>query len=178
MDMMAVASSAARSRSPTKKAPPRSATGETFGLTQEEMKMAKGFFRTFDRDSSGQMDSWELQLAMQSMGLNPSMEEITNVIIPSLDKNGNSKVDMNEFIQALVLQKQASLGNEKEEQLVSAYVALGGNPDKSGSISGEWLRKVIKEDFGLLIKIDEILEEADANKDGLIGFEEFAALLR
>lgn len=42
---------------------------------------------------------------------------------------------------------------DDEQDLVDAFVAMGGKPDKSGFINAEILRKVIKEDFGLTVKV-------------------------
>ena len=40
-----------------------------------------------------------------------------------------------------------------ESDLVDAFVACGGNADKSGSVETEKLVKIIKDDFGLTIDI-------------------------
>ena len=47
--------------------------------------------------------------------------------------------------------------------MVSAFVALGGNPDKTGEIDIEKLRNTI-EKFELTIDIEGLIEETD--KDG------------
>ena len=39
-----------------------------------------------------------------------------------------------------------------------AFISMGGNPDGSGSISADKVRKVIKEEFQMTIDIDVICE--------------------
>jgi calmodulin len=39
---------------------------------------------------------------------------------------------------------------------VDAYVACGGNADRSGVVSRDTLVRIIKEDFGLTINIEEV----------------------
>merc|ERR1719424_2476725 len=55
---------------------------------------------------------------------------------------------------------------------VDAFIALGGRSDKSGEISTEKLRAVIK-DFGLTIDIDRLIRDTDTDHSGLIDYEEF-----
>ena len=43
--------------------------------------------------------------------------------------------------------------------LVDAFVILGGNPDKSGTINKSQIIKVIKEDFELTFDIEEFLDK-------------------
>ena len=60
--------------------------------------------------------------------------------------------------------------------MVSAFVALGGNPDKSGEINTDKLRATI-EKFELTIDIERLIEETDTDASGLIDYEEFKAML-
>jgi len=57
-------------------------------------------------------------------------------------------------LQALSVEDEAA-------DTVLAFVALGGKPDKSGSVSVAKLKTVCK-DFGLLVDVDEFLAHHDA----------------
>lgn len=55
-------------------------------------------------------------------------------------------------------------------------MALGGNPDKGGSVDNRLLVKVVKDDFGMTINLDRLIEDLDVDRDGSINFSEFHAL--
>mmetsp|Transcript_7636 Transcript_7636/g.14466 ORF Transcript_7636/g.14466 Transcript_7636/m.14466 type:complete len:177 (+) Transcript_7636:42-572(+) len=145
-------------------------------LGPEEVKQCKVFFKTFDRDQSGELSKWELRLALEAMNQNPSDEDI-DTILNELDASKNGRLDFQEFMKALSLNKKLERKPDAEKDLVDAFVAMGGKADKSGFINAEQLRKVIKDDFGLTIKIDELLDELDSNNEGFVNFEEFKTLL-
>ena len=60
---------------------------------------------------------------------------------------------------------------------VDAFVACGGNADKSGHVKKDTLIKIVKQDFGLTIDIEELIEKIDIDHSGEIEFEEFKDLL-
>jgi len=59
---------------------------------------------------------------------------------------------------------------------VNAFIALGGGEDKTGTIDNKRLAKLVRDDFGLTIKLDKLIEELDIDKDGKINFTEFKIL--
>jgi hypothetical protein len=61
--------------------------------------------------------------------------------------------------------------------IVDAFVACGGNPDKTGHVERNTLVKIIKQDFGLTIDIEDLIDAVDADGSGEIEYEEFKALL-
>ena len=60
---------------------------------------------------------------------------------------------------------------------VDAFISLGGNADKSGTVQADKLRNVIKE-FGLTIDIDRLIREVDTDHSGLIDYQEFAVMMK
>ncbi len=60
---------------------------------------------------------------------------------------------------------------------MDAFVACGGNPDKTGHVERNTLVKIIKQDFGLTIDIEDLIDAVDADGSGEIEYEEFKALL-
>jgi calmodulin len=60
---------------------------------------------------------------------------------------------------------------------VDAFIALGGNPDKTGQISTDKLRHVVKE-FGLTIDINRLIAETDTDRSGFIDYNEFAVMMK
>lgn len=60
---------------------------------------------------------------------------------------------------------------------VDAFVACGGNADKSGHVTREDLVRIIKSDFGLTIDIEELLDQLDTDGSGEVDYDEFKQLL-
>lgn len=146
------------------------------GLSADDIKQCKIFFKTFDRDGNGSVDLWELRLALQAMGMNPSDAEVRD-IMSKYDQSQTGKLEFPDFLHALQMQRKNESKEENKRDLFAAFCAMGGEADGTGSINAEQLRKVIKEDFGLSIKIDELIDDLDANNDGFVSFEEFKTLL-
>ncbi len=55
-------------------------------------------------------------------------------------------------------------------------MALGGNADKTGHIDSQRMIKIVRDDFGMTIKIEKLLDDMDRDKDGKISYSEFSAL--
>ena len=60
---------------------------------------------------------------------------------------------------------------------VDAFIALGGNADKTGNVVADKLRGIVKE-FGLTIDIDRLIREVDTDHSGLIDYQEFAVMMK
>lgn len=60
---------------------------------------------------------------------------------------------------------------------VDAFIALGGNADKTGQVSAEKLRLIVKE-FGLTIDIERLIREVDTDHSGFIDYQEFAVMMK
>lgn len=72
--------------------------------------------------------------------------------------------------------------------IVDAFVAMGGNPDKSGYVDASKLIKIIKDEFKMTIDIEvqctfkrniyqRLIAEMDSDKSAKIEYEEFKSLL-
>jgi Ca2+-binding EF-hand superfamily protein len=61
--------------------------------------------------------------------------------------------------------------------MLDAFMACGGNADKSGCVERSTLVRIIKQDFGLEIDIEELIDAIDADGSGEIEFGEFKELL-
>lgn len=65
----------------------------------------------------------------------------------------------------------------RQTDTVDAFIALGGSADKTGNVSADKLRTIIK-DFGLTIDIDRLIREVDTDHSGLIDYQEFAVMMK
>ena len=113
-------------------------------LSNEEIEQCRVAFNKFDKDGSGSIADWELKQMLQSMGQDPSDDEIFEMIA-QVDDDGSNEIDFGEFCKVIQIQKAASAGQSDETDTVDAFIALGGNADKSGQVSADKLRGIIKE---------------------------------
>ena len=54
---------------------------------------------------------------------------------------------------------------------------MGGEPDKEGYIDADKLIRIIKEDFGMTIDIEKLIQDIDEDGSGQIEYDEFKNLL-
>ena len=77
----------------------------------------------------------------------------------------------------IVSQELNKLEGQDENELLDAYVAMGGEADGGGCVDATMLIKTIKEDFEMTIDIEKLIKEIDEDGSGEIEFDEFKALL-
>eukprot|EP00967_Tisochrysis_lutea_P006338 scaffold7520_cov21-Tisochrysis_lutea.AAC.1 len=61
-----------------------------------------------------------------------------------VDEDGSKEIDFQEFVHAIQINKAMSEKNSDESETLDAFISLGGNPDKSGSVLAKTLLDVIK----------------------------------
>ena len=98
-------------------------------------------------------------------------------MISEVDDNMSGSIDFGEFLKVVESQKQRAENFDDENDMIDAFVACGGMPDKSGHVKRDTLVKIIKHDFGLTIDIEELINKIDTDGSGEIEFEEFKILL-
>ena len=117
------------------------------------------------------------------LGLQPSDEDVKKYM-SKLDTNANGRVDIVEFLRLVGEQRkqyeathQQTQKQEKEQNIVDAWSALGGNKDKSGKVDANRM-KVLLSTMGVGFDVDQGLKELDADHSGAVEFEEFATMMR
>ena len=145
-------------------------------LTQDEIDGCRDAFLAFDKDRSGAIDVWELRQVLEAMGQKPTEEELFQMI-SEVDENNSGSIDFGEFIKVIEKQKEKASKFDDESDMIDAFVACGGNADKSGHVERTTLVKIIKVDFGLTIDIEGLIEEVDVDGSGELEYDEFKVLL-
>eukprot|EP00195_Chlamydomonas_chlamydogama_P001697 CAMPEP_0202919866 /NCGR_PEP_ID=MMETSP1392-20130828/76554_1 /ASSEMBLY_ACC=CAM_ASM_000868 /TAXON_ID=225041 /ORGANISM="Chlamydomonas chlamydogama, Strain SAG 11-48b" /LENGTH=148 /DNA_ID=CAMNT_0049613327 /DNA_START=173 /DNA_END=619 /DNA_ORIENTATION=+ len=141
-------------------------------LTEEELDLCRKAFQMFDKDGSGTIDVRELKTALNALGQNPTDEELF-VMISQVDEDGSKEIEFPEFVKAIQINKAMSEKSAVEQDTIDAFVALGGNSDKSGKISIARLRH-IAEEFELTLNVEKLVgEEGKLDMD----YEEFKLIL-
>mmetsp|Transcript_14084 Transcript_14084/g.20602 ORF Transcript_14084/g.20602 Transcript_14084/m.20602 type:complete len:148 (+) Transcript_14084:13-456(+) len=144
-------------------------------LSEEQITNAKTIFTQFDKDGTGRIDRFELRVVLEQLGQQPSEEELFSMI-NEVDEQNTGKIEFYEFLRVYE-QHQNKTGKSDEQDMIDAFVAMGGNADKSGSIDTEKLINVIRNQFEMTIDIERLIEEIDEDNSHSIEYDEFKQLL-
>ena len=82
---------------------------------------------------------------------------------------------MNDFIS--IVKKYKIKESDNPEDILDAYVALGGDEDGGGNIDADKLIDTIKNEMEMTIDIENLIKEIDEDGSGEIEFDEFQQLL-
>lgn len=145
-------------------------------LAQEEIDACREAFLSFDKNRNGSIDVWELRQVLEMMGQKPSDEELFQ-IMSEVDENKLGSIEFAEFLKVIEKQKEKTIKNYDDSDLVDAFVACGGQADKSGYILKDTIVRIIKHDFGLTIDIEDMISKVDHEGSGQIRFDDFKVLL-
>ena len=138
-------------------------------LTEEQIAEFKEVFEIFDKDGDGNITTKELGIVMKTLGQNPTEEELQEMIA-EIDQDGNGNIDFKEFLSMMAEKIKES---DTADGLLEAFRVF--DRDGNGEISAYEL-KVVLENSGEDIDedaIEELLLEADVDKDGTMDYAEF-----
>nr|XP_019596955.1 PREDICTED: centrin-4 isoform X1 [Rhinolophus sinicus] len=143
-------------------------------LNETQKQEIKEAFDLFDVDGSGTIDVKELKIAMQALGFEPKKEEIKKMIA-AIDKERTGTISFEDFFE--IMSVKMSEKDEKEE-ILKAFKLFDDN--NTGSITLNNIKKVAKELGENLTddELQEMLDEADRDRDGEINEEEFLRMMQ
>jgi len=144
-------------------------------LSLTDIENTQKAFAALDLDNVGSIDKDDLKTAFEIMGINCNKEDIIKMVNEVEGKNENV-IDYNDFLKVIAYYRTIQSYND-ENDFVDAFVAMGGNPDKSGKVDAQKLIQVIKEEFNMTIDIVKLIEEIDEDGSGEIEYDEFRTLL-
>ncbi len=124
-------------------------------------------FTLFDKDYNGAISSKELGIVMQSISLNPTENELNDMINEAETTEENS-IDFPEFLA--FLSRKSILDKENRSELKQAFKVFCNEDDM---IDSQSMKKVLTE-LGEIVNfkdIDELIRKADVDGDGKISFE-------
>lgn len=129
----------------------------------------------FDTDQQGFLSTNDLKRALEHLGERVSDTQVYRMISLA-DPNNSGSLSFNQF-KDLVLEKRENEKGSSDEDLMDAFVAMGGDPDGGGCVQREKLVDTIKREFEMTIDIEALINEVDEDGSGEIEFEEFRELL-
>merc|ERR1712224_629115 len=122
-------------------------------LDELEVAQCRESFLKFDADASGTIDQYELKTVLNSMGQNPTDEELQAMIF-SVDDNDSGSIDFHEFLCIFAQHKLDAQNAGAEDDVLLAWKAVGGGgegegeeAEKEGTVDTAILSKIIKDDF-------------------------------
>jgi calmodulin len=142
-------------------------------ISEEQRAEIKAAFDLFDTDGNGSISVSELGSLMKKMGKEATETELKD-LIHDIDVDGDGEIQFEEFI---LLFSRSSKSNSADDDLKQAFAVF--DADGNGKISKSELRRVM-EMLGERLseaQIDEMMREADENKDGEIDFQEFKRMM-
>ena len=71
-------------------------------------------------------------------------------MISEVDDNMSGSIDFGEFLKVVESQKARAENLDDENDMIDAFVACGGQADKTGHVKRDTMIKIIKHDFGLV----------------------------
>ena len=98
--------------------------------------------------------------------------------ISEVDEDNTGKVSFQSFLEIYYNKKILPGLDDKKQDLIDAFGAVGGGPGEEGSVDAEVLIHIIKKEFQLSIDIEALIEEIDEDGSGEIEFDEFELLLK
>ncbi|XVF55711.1 hypothetical protein PTKIN_Ptkin06aG0058900 [Pterospermum kingtungense] len=133
-------------------------------LSKEEIVGLKEIFKMIDIENSGQITYEELESGLKRFGASLDEKEF-HALMQAIDVNNSGTIDYEEFVAVtLHLNKPSRISTIDR--------------DGSGYITQDELQKACQE-FGVEdIRLNEIMEEVDHNKDGRIDYNEFVAMMQ
>ena len=161
-----------------KEAAPKTAPKSISHITEEKLKEYRKAFQTFDKDNSGGISKDEMREVMNSLGVNPSNEELEGMI-KEVDLDENGLIGFEEF--ADLMHRKEKQDKEQQNQLNDEVLDAFKTFDRDGSglITRAELLHVM-EILGSPLtqeEVNEMIQEADMDKDGCINYEEFVRMM-
>ena len=140
---------------------------------QDRMASLRAAFDSFDVDRDGYLTDGELAVALRELGL-PTSEEEVRRMIAFADTDGNRLIDFSEFVE---LVEPRDPGEDPEEDLRAAFAVL--DDDEDGFIDVTELGRAAQRSGSFdPSEAQGILRAVDADGDGRLSFQEFAAYMR
>ena len=146
-------------------------TSPIAALSERQLEEFREAFNTFDKDGGGSIDSAELKDLMQSVGTNPTDEEIAEMIAMA-DADGSGSVDFCEFVTLMAHNMAAA--SKSPESIAAAFRVF--DVDGGGSISAVEMQRILMNVGEPMTKEDvaRVIEKIDQDGSGEIEIQEFA----
>ena len=143
-----------------------------FHFTDQQIEIFRDIFSQYDKDGDGTLATKYVGTIMRSFGQSPTEEEL-NYIICKVDADRSGFMDFSEFVAMMANHMNHEM--ETKDEICSAFKEF--DVKGTGTIPVEELRYILTSMGEALTEdeVDELIRQADQNKDGKINYEEFVS---
>eukprot|EP00602_Paraphysomonas_sp_CaronLab_P008369 CAMPEP_0185025338 /NCGR_PEP_ID=MMETSP1103-20130426/8338_1 /TAXON_ID=36769 /ORGANISM="Paraphysomonas bandaiensis, Strain Caron Lab Isolate" /LENGTH=184 /DNA_ID=CAMNT_0027558521 /DNA_START=48 /DNA_END=602 /DNA_ORIENTATION=+ len=145
------------------------------GLDDESMEEIKEAFNLFDTEGKSIIDVRELKAAFRALGFQVKKAEIRQMFV-DMDKDlASASITFDEFVEMVT---PRMLSRDSREEILKVFALF--DDDNTGAISFKNLKRVANELGENLTdeELQEMIDEADRDGDGVINEEEFYRVMR
>jgi hypothetical protein len=103
-----------------------------------------------------------------------------NAIVRMIEDKQIRRIDLQACLTSWGFLKELIAKEEEDnfdQDILNAFVAMGGNTDKSGFVKKETIVNIVKNVFEMTIDIESMFEEAGIEIEDELNFYEFTCLL-
>ncbi|OZJ02928.1 hypothetical protein BZG36_04121 [Bifiguratus adelaidae] len=146
-------------------------------LTPAQFQDCKAAFEMFDTNHDGSISATELDQVLKRMGIHLTEVEL-HCWIDEVDCDGNGVIDLAEFLSMMQRHQSRSPSPQPQQDLLSTFRIF--DQDNNGVITKGELTSTMRLVFNMPLsdaEIEEMMLEADTNKDGVITFDEFVVMM-
>lgn len=145
-----------------------------FDLSDQQLAEFREAFMLFDRDGDNAISVDELGTVMRSLGQNPTLAEVAQ-IIAEVDSDSSGSMSFPAFVQMMSTQAR---NVDHNQELLEAFRVFDHNGD--GFVCAQELRHLMTTLGDLLPaeEVDEMIREAGGNGDGRIKYADFAKVMQ
>lgn len=148
---------------------------ENLSLDEDQVAKCKEAFKLFDINNNKKITPKNMKKILEDMGYYPKEEELYNMIY-EVNENGIDYITEEDFI--LIIDKQKKIQDNKlDKEIYGAYLALGGDPDKTKCIDINLIKHIILDEFKMTINLDSLIKEMDKDNSSKIEYDELKHLL-
>lgn len=149
-------------------------------ISIDQINLMRDKFFLLDKQKQGSISMYDLYTLFDLVGeeLDSKAQSLVQAWVE--EKAPNKKIDVNLALRAWNYLKETITKDEEDEtdiDILNAFVAMGGNIDKTGVVKKQKLVDIIKVQFGLTIDIEGMFEEARIEVDDELTYFDFAQLL-
>jgi len=144
------------------------------GLDDEQIEELREAFNLFDTEHSGNIDARELKAALRALGFEVKKEDVRRML-SDVGKDPSEPINFNDFQEMM----RGRMPDKNSREEINKVFALFDEEEK-GKISFRNLKRISQELGESLTdaELQEMIEEADRDGDGLINPEEFYRVMR
>jgi len=149
-------------------------TKQRQGLDDEQIEELREAFNLFDTEHSGTIDARELKAALRALGFEVKKEDVRRML-SDVGKDPSQPIDFNDFQEMM----RGRMPDKNSREEINKVFALFDEEEK-GKISLRNLKRIAQELGESLTddELQEMVEEADRDGDGLINPEDFYRVMR